>query len=297
MRQQLYSIALLFLNFCAASLPAQACPDVDGVLDVNCDGEVHIVAFGDSITYGRADEEDLGYPGRLNLLLPSTTVHNLGNPGENTYSGKWRASKVIPWYPYADFIIVLEGVNDYWVPDHSTGSTKSNIFSIVRTGENVGAIALIANLTDILRSNERPWVRSVNAALAPYKDIDFYSLGPGIISGDLIHPDGDGYQQMAQLLIAVLRYVTEQNRPVDTDNDNMYDFGEAKYGTDPFNPDTDGDGLRDGDEVFVYHSSPLVLDTDADGFTDPEEVQMGADPADPKPGAPTLKAIEVLPSP
>ncbi|MFH0952425.1 MAG: hypothetical protein V1838_04540 [Patescibacteria group bacterium] len=37
--------------------------------------------------------------------------------------------------------------------------------------------------------------------------------------------------------------------PVDDDNDNLIDSLEAIYGTDPTNPDSDGDGYLDGDEV------------------------------------------------
>jgi hypothetical protein len=42
--------------------------------------------------------------------------------------------------------------------------------------------------------------------------------------------------------------------------------------------DTDGDGLTDGDEVYVYSTSPLDDDTDGDGFLDGDEVAAGTDP-------------------
>jgi hypothetical protein len=42
--------------------------------------------------------------------------------------------------------------------------------------------------------------------------------------------------------------------------------------TDPLNPDTDGDELLDGDEMFVYHTDPLDADTDDDLLTDGFEV-------------------------
>ena len=35
----------------------------------------------------------------------------------------------------------------------------------------------------------------------------------------------------------------------DNDDDDLINFDEARYGTNPFNPDTDGDGVSDGDEV------------------------------------------------
>ncbi len=43
--------------------------------------------------------------------------------------------------------------------------------------------------------------------------------------------------------------------------------------TDPLNPDTDGDGLNDGDEVRNYRTHPLKRDTDGDGLTDGDEVR------------------------
>ena len=58
----------------------------------------------------------------------------------------------------------------------------------------------------------------------------------------------------------------------DDDNDGLTNAEERRYGTDPENPDTDGDGLSDGDEVKKYHTNPLKVDTDGDGLSDGDEV-------------------------
>lgn len=42
--------------------------------------------------------------------------------------------------------------------------------------------------------------------------------------------------------------------------------------------DTDGDGLTDGAELFVHHTSQTLTDTDGDGLTDLEEIQLGTGP-------------------
>lgn len=61
---------------------------------------------------------------------------------------------------------------------------------------------------------------------------------------------------------------------IDTDKDGVPDALELKYGTDPKNPDTDGDGLTDGDEIMVWGTDPLKKDTDGDGLSDYDEVKI-----------------------
>ena len=42
--------------------------------------------------------------------------------------------------------------------------------------------------------------------------------------------------------------------------------------------DTDGDGLTDYDELYIYHTSPFLADSDSDGIPDGVEVSRGTDP-------------------
>jgi hypothetical protein len=96
---------------------------------------------------------------------------------------------------------------------------------------------------------------------------------------------------------------------IDSDSDGLSDIQEAKYFTDPNNPDTDGDGFLDGDEVkndysphiggmkkmheFDYDKDGLndwlerwfgssigKADTDGDGYNDFDEVMSGHSPVD-----------------
>ena len=61
----------------------------------------------------------------------------------------------------------------------------------------------------------------------------------------------------------------------DDDNDGLSDVDEAAFGTDPFNSDTDGDGLLDGTEVDMAMGSgcpdPLNADSDGDTLSDGSE--------------------------
>ncbi|ALM08938.1 hypothetical protein SB49_14885 [Sediminicola sp. YIK13] len=72
---------------------------------------------------------------------------------------------------------------------------------------------------------------------------------------------------------------------VDSDNDGIFDVSENTLGTDPNNPDTDGDGINDGVEVGDDLNNPLdedgdgiidaldsdILDSDNDGVVDQED--------------------------
>jgi hypothetical protein len=58
----------------------------------------------------------------------------------------------------------------------------------------------------------------------------------------------------------------------DRDADNYPDALEIEAGLDPTNPDTDGDGVADGDEFTLYSTYPLSWDTDGDGISDGEEL-------------------------
>jgi outer membrane protein OmpA-like peptidoglycan-associated protein len=48
---------------------------------------------------------------------------------------------------------------------------------------------------------------------------------------------------------------------------------ESELGTDPYDPDTDKDGLTDGEEVLQYNTDPLNPDSDYDGLLDGAEVR------------------------
>src|SRR3990170_1697638 len=79
--------------------------------------------------------------------------------------------------------------------------------------------------------------------------------------------DMDGLIQKEEKLLG-----TDPNNP-DTDGDGLGDGDEVmKYKTDPLKADTDGDGLNDNDELMQYKTDPLKADTDGDGLKDGEEV-------------------------
>jgi len=69
---------------------------------------------------------------------------------------------------------------------------------------------------------------------------------------------------------------------LDSDNDGLSDSDEIIYGTNPDNNDTDGDGLLDGEEIYIYDSNVTNPDSDGDGLLDGDEVNIyGTDVSNP----------------
>ncbi len=64
----------------------------------------------------------------------------------------------------------------------------------------------------------------------------------------------------------------------DKDRDGILDEKEAELGTSDLDADTDGDGLRDIDEINKWGTDPTKVDTDGDGFADAVELLNGYNP-------------------
>ncbi len=58
----------------------------------------------------------------------------------------------------------------------------------------------------------------------------------------------------------------------DSDNDGIIYGNELALGTSDSNTDSDGDGITDHNEVFVYGTNPSLVDTDNDGYSDGFEI-------------------------
>ena len=97
------------------------------------------------------------------------------------------------------------------------------------------------------------------------------------LSGGELDSDGDGLFDREEQELG-----TDPFDP-DTDKDGLTDFQEVRvHLTDPLNPDSDMDGLTDGAEVNVYKTNPLDADTDDGGVRDGHEViEDGTDPLNP----------------
>jgi hypothetical protein len=80
---------------------------------------------------------------------------------------------------------------------------------------------------------------------------------------------------------------SDPGKGMDSDGDALSDDCEVQLGTDAFNWDSDGDGVKDGDEDSNHNckyepnlseTNPIAPDTDVDGLNDGLELKYGTDP-------------------
>jgi N-acetylmuramoyl-L-alanine amidase len=62
-----------------------------------------------------------------------------------------------------------------------------------------------------------------------------------------------------------------ESKIADFDGDLLLNAEELILGTDPYNPDTDHDGLTDHDEIYLSHTSPIQIDSNQNGVSDYNE--------------------------
>lgn len=84
------------------------------------------------------------------------------------------------------------------------------------------------------------------------------------------------------------------NGSQDLDNDALTNDQERLYKTDPLNPDTDGDGYKDGEEVATGYDPTKVSEEDAKVISQLKPVQTPGLPAPPVRSTP-LRAVQSFP--
>ncbi|MFO7976736.1 MAG: hypothetical protein R6V12_19150, partial [Candidatus Hydrogenedentota bacterium] len=162
-------------------------------------------------------------------------------------------------------------------------STRSHVFSI---SEETWQLEVwnsgdAGSTLDFSVTPDQPWVTCTPASGSSTGSSDRVNIAV-TVSRDTLSPGTEN---------ATLTVAADELDPVtislevivaapgdDSDGDGLDNETEAYLGTDWGNPDTDGDGLSDGDEVLVYNTLPLHWDTDGDGESDGDEVVSGTDP-------------------
>lgn len=283
--KSLFLIPALEILIAASSF---ACPLIQKIPDMNCDGKLSIAILGDSLVYGTGDSANGnqgGYVLRAAKKLRYAKVHNLGEPGMFASSLLTELKKEFKNRPNsgrievlrsADIIVLDVGRNDRWfraspsITYAKLKSIRSTIQKNVTKLEGSAPMVLIAVMMLPNRGSQGPWMKEINhmilkgSTLANPSDLRFDLVSKRLLNPDQIHPTPKGYAALASVFV---RYVTKtlprrmlRLRP-DKDKDGVFDIFEGlRFGTDPTLPDTDGDGKTDGEELFSFKTDPLYAD-------------------------------------
>ncbi len=191
-----------------------------GTVETFPSGEYY-VAVGDSITGGYLDDissDGIGYEPVLADLLTTSSgypvaVANEGIGGTTSADGAASISSTLSKYPSAKYYLVLYGTNDadtFFGGPVSRETYKTNMQGIVSAIKAAGKTPYLAKVP--YTSNPRygiPSIQSYNLVideLAAANGIsatppDFYALfqDTSLLDADGLHPNGTGYQSMANL--------------------------------------------------------------------------------------------------
>lgn len=69
--------------------------------------------------------------------------------------------------------------------------------------------------------------------------------------------------------------MSDVEKQEDWNNDGISNEDALKYGLNPSSKDSDGDGVSDYDELYMYHSDPLKYSTSGDIYSDGYKVRLG----------------------
>ena len=139
-------------------------------------------------------------------------------------------------------------------------------------------------------SEELSWTMDDWQYLADTDDDGLPNLIEKEVGSDPYNPDTDGDNlpdgfESLTLGTDSTKPDTDDNGVLDCDEDfdedGLTNLQEYEHGTEPYNEDTDGDGLKDGEEINTYGTDPLKVDTDDDGLYDGDEIYFETDPLNP----------------
>ena len=158
---------------------------------------VTIVAFGDSLTYGKGAARDQTYPAVLAELTGKNIV-NLGLNGDTAAAAPRRRPQVLEHHPY--MVLIEFGGNDF-MRGVAFEKTLASLSQIVDAVQASGAVAVVVDTGGYYGMNK---YTKAYKKLAREKGALFV---PGILDGifgkkalmsDQIHPNAAGYKMVAE---------------------------------------------------------------------------------------------------
>lgn len=228
---KLLCISLFSLSLAANAYAQSNFPD-HVIQDLNMDGVVTVLAFGDSITRGVGDfikvgeevstrlpppQGEAGYPLRLESVL-GISVENKGIPGEFlSDSGIFRFARTVA-NSAADYVVISEGANDTFLSATSF-ELRRDMQAMINMAKALGKEPMIVTIPTPCcgHAGSVPFVNSYNLQFRDLADINKVLFADVEEAFDItcttnkcfllnlpegLHPNVKGYDAMAQTIMA-----------------------------------------------------------------------------------------------
>jgi len=164
-----------------------------------------ILAFGDSITYGYGAEYEFSYPKQIEKKT-ALKVINAGINGELSSEGLIRLPKLLENKP--DLVILCHGGNDI-LQKLPSQELKNNLLAMIKLIKQSGAEVLLVgvpnfNVLSFTTQDIYSEVAEETNVLFEDKVLTYIELHRALKS-DYVHPNGKGYEMMADTFIELLK--------------------------------------------------------------------------------------------
>ncbi len=169
-------------------------------------GDAVILAFGDSLTHGTGARREQAYPARLGELIDRNVVVE-ATPGDKTSDGLEKLDQALSRHE-PDLLILCLGGNDFLrkVPLTVTRRNMVNMIEMARA-RDVPVMLLGVPSPAVFGLDAHPLYQELAAEYAlPLEDeILAEVLGSKKTKSDPIHPNAQGYAEVAQAVATLLR--------------------------------------------------------------------------------------------
>ncbi|MGD9954112.1 MAG: GDSL-type esterase/lipase family protein [Burkholderiales bacterium] len=164
-----------------------------------------MLAFGDSLTFGTGTTPAQAYPAVLSRLV-SRKVVAAGVPGETSEEGLARLPGVLDEVKPA-LLVLCHGGNDF-LRKLGEEAAAANVRAMIREAQGRGiSVVLLATPKPGFGTSKVPFYAEIAKELAIPVEAEVLAdvLGSRSLKSDLVHPNAEGYAEIAEAVANLLR--------------------------------------------------------------------------------------------